>query len=187
MYVDIDDVLKRGGAELIGLFQYCVYSVQIEPVFIHLAGTYASAPTAAGALALYDAFLAPAALARLRALEVLEPRDLRLARPLQALRALHNAPPPPPPSSEEEQAPRRSTPGGPPRHLFEFIVEHLRGLEDGPLQKVAREYDPALTARENLPGGKLNEAQRYFVDKVWLARVRPMLVKGGFWRVATVG
>src|SRR5262245_7443820 len=133
MPVDIDDVLKRGGAELIGLFQFCVYSVQIEPVFVHLAGSYANAPTAAGALALYDAFLAPAALARIRTLEVLEPRDLRLARPLQALRALHNAPPPPPPTSEEEKAPPRSSPGGPPRHLFEFIIEHLRAIDDGPL------------------------------------------------------
>jgi hypothetical protein len=184
--VDLEDVLKRGGGELIGLFQYCVYSVQLEPVFVHLVGSYASAPTAAGALALYDAFLIPGAPARLRTLEVLEPQDLRLATPLRALRAMQTAPPPPPPS-EEDRGPRRSSPGGPPRHLFEFIVTHLRGLEDGPLQKVAREYDPALTPHENLPGGRLSATQRYFVDRVWQPRVRPMLVKGGFWRIATIG
>lgn len=187
MPVDLDDVMGRGGADLIGLLQYCVYSVQVEPIFVYLARDYQSAPTAAGAVALYDAFCAPGALARLRTIEVLEPYDLRLARPLLALRALQQAPAVPPGQPEEEKGPRRSAPAGPARNLFEYIVAHLRGLEDGPLQRAARVYDPALTARENLPGGKLNEGQRYFVDKVWLARVRPLLARAGFWRVATIG
>jgi hypothetical protein len=75
----------------------------------------------------------------------------------------------------------------PGRELFDVVVAFLRAEADGVLQRVARTFDPTLSPAENLPGGKMSQAQRTFVDNVWRPRVRPALVAAGFWRVGTVG
>ena len=66
------------------------------------------------------------------------------------------------------------------------LFDHLR-LENGTVQLIARDYDPAKTPVENLPGGRFSQAQRFFLEKVWQPRLRPPLVKAGFWRVGTIG
>lgn len=52
--------------------------------------------------------------------------------------------------------------------------------------ELASRYDPELEPEMNLPGGKLNAGQRYFVDKVWRPLARPRLVAAGFWQIATI-
>jgi hypothetical protein len=182
MVADLDDVFQRGGRELIDLLQYSVCSVQPEPLFLCLVQDYRGQATVPRALALADVFCTAGQPACLRAPAVLPPRDLRLSRELaplrQALAAFSAAPP------EAEDRPALPLPA---RHLFDFVVAHLREQPDGPLQRIARGYDPALSPLENLPGGRMNEAQRFFVDRVWKPRLRPQLVAAGFCRVAAIG
>ena len=87
MAVELDDVFRRGGPDLVALLNYCVYSVQPEPLFAFLVREFHFDPTAIRAVTLHDVFCAPGAPARLRAPAVLEPRDLRLRRTIDALRA----------------------------------------------------------------------------------------------------
>lgn len=179
--VDVDEVFRQGGAVLVDFLQYCVLSVQPEPVFALLVREYRAAPTAARALALYDLFCAPGAPARIRAESALPPYDLRLPRGLDPLRQ-----PPPPPAPEDEGA-RRTVPPGPPAYLFDYVVALLRQAPDDRLGAAGRQFDPGRTPLENLPGGRLSAGQRAFVENVWRPRVRPALVAAGFWRVATIG
>ena len=78
MPIDIDQVFSRGGAELIELLNYCVRSVQMDPIFGFLVDEYRLCPTAPKAVALYDMFLAPEALARIDAAALLPPREQSL-------------------------------------------------------------------------------------------------------------
>src|SRR5262245_18960881 len=159
MTIDVEEVLRRGGKGLLDLLSYSVFSVQLEPLFVFLAGEFRQAPTAAKALALNDLFCAPGAPGRLRTYEVLEPRELRLRRALDPIREAA-ARPAPAEDEGEEMTPPVPIPAA---HLFDFLVAQLQGLADGPLQQVARQYDPDKTPAENLPGGKMSAGQRSFV------------------------
>jgi hypothetical protein len=185
MAVDLESVFTRGGKDLLDLLQFSVCSMQLEPLFVVLAREYRQAATAARALALYDVFCSPAAPARIRAAAVLEPFDLRLARAISALRRQVEQSRQPPSAEEGNPTPRPIP--LPPPYLFAHVVEHLQQEEGGILQLIARDYDPAKSPVENLPGGRLSPGQRFFVDKVWHPRLRPALVAAGFWRVAAVG
>jgi hypothetical protein len=181
--VDLDEVFRQGGARLIGLLDYCVFSVRMEPVFAFLVREYRSIPTPPRALALYDAFCAPGAPARLKADDALPLKDLRIRRVIEPVRqqwAQAQAP-----AGGEEEGPAR--PANPANYLFDFIIARLKEDPDGSLQAVARQFDPSRTPLENLPGGKMSPGQRAFLEKVWQPRVRPCLVAAGFWRIANVG
>jgi hypothetical protein len=180
--VDVDEVLRRGGVVLLDFLQYCVLSVQVEPVFALLAREYRMAPTAARALTLYDLFCAPDAPARIRAPAALPPYDLRLPRAVEPLRL-----PPPPPPADADEGVGTTVPIGPPNYLFDFVVAQLRQGPSDPLQGAGHKFDPARTPLENLPGGRQTAGQRAFVENVWRPRVRPALAAAGFWRVATIG
>jgi hypothetical protein len=186
--VDLNAVLLGGGKTLLDLLQFCVLSVQPAPLFVFLVQEYRQKPRAVSALALYDVFCAPAAAARIEADAVLMPRDLRLHQAIEAIRRQAVwAAEPLPPVMEGEQAPPPRFVAIPPAHLFDFVVSHLLSLEGGPLTQVCRNFDPERTPLENLPGGKMNAGQRFFVENVWRPRLRPQLVAAGFWRVTTVG
>ena len=45
MPIDFEDCLTRGGDELLRFLHYCVYSVELAPVFVTLAGEYRLGPT----------------------------------------------------------------------------------------------------------------------------------------------
>lgn len=75
----------------------------------------------------------------------------------------------------------------PSRTLYTALEECVLTGPESPLLAVAATYNPSRGPIENLPGGKMTAAQRTFVNAVWLKRVRPTLVAGGFWRVATIG
>lgn len=194
MPVNLDDLMSRGGKGLMDLLAYSVYSVRPEALFIYLVREYRLAPTVKKALALYDGFCAPSALARLAAEAVLEPYDLRLHRSLTPMRqvtpviAMEVTPLESDESTQQQRPPRLPAQSRPPGlHVFDFVVEHLLAQPDGPISVMAQTYDPDLSPIENLPGGKLTPAQRQFVDRIWLPRLRPLLVQVGFWRLSTVG
>jgi hypothetical protein len=179
MAIDLDEVLGKGGKPLLELLHHCVLAVRSEPLFVFLVREYAAAPTAARAVALYDVFCAPDAEARLGCVAVLPPRELRLAQLIAPLRqALENARQTPADADNPAFVPL------PPRHLFDELVRQVRDLDT--LKRLADEYDPSRTPQENLPGGKMNAGQRFFVERVWRPRLRPRLVAAGFWRLATV-
>jgi hypothetical protein len=191
--IDFDDVLKRGGEELIQFLHFCVYSVEMAPLFIFLAREYRFSPTVSGALALYDNFCAAGAPARIKADAVLSPRDGRLdqliTRLRQGKRIFEKA-------AEEARlacgpdstAGKRHIPPSPSPviYLFDRVVEHLRD-DEGPLRTAARAFDPTREPMENLPGGKLTAGQRAFLEGVWRPWVRPQLMAAGFWRAANLG
>jgi hypothetical protein len=181
--VDVDDVFRRGGADLVDFLQFCVLSVQLEPVFALLVREYRAAPTVARALALYDLFCAPGAPARIRAEAALPPHDPRLPRALLPLRQ----PPVPPPAEAAAEGRATTVPAGPAKYLFDAVVAHLRQGDDRRVGAVGQQFDPGHTPLENLPGGRMTAGQRAFLENVWRPRVRPALVAAGFWRVATIG
>jgi hypothetical protein len=182
MAIDLDDVFARGGKPLIDLLQFAVCSVQPEPIFLCLVQAYRGQAAIPRALALFDVFCTAGSPACVRAPAVLPPRDLRLLRDVTPLRqALETFQAAPPDAEERPVLPL------PPRHLFDFIVAHLRNQPDGPLRRLAATYDLALSPVENLPGGRMSQGQRFFVDRVWQPRLRPQLVAAGFGRVAAIG
>lgn len=188
MAVEIDEVFRRGGKGLIDLLEYCVISVQLDPVFVFLAGEYRAQPSALKALALYDAFCAPAAPARVSARHALPPYDLLLSSTIvpvrenveRASRQVEEG------TGEDSEAEPRTPLLIPARYLFDDVTRRLRAGHVSQLSRVSERYDPALTPYENLPGGRMTPGQKAFVDRVWEPRVRPSLVAAGFRRVADV-
>ena len=183
MPVELSGLFARGGSELIAFLDYCVFSVQMTPVFAFLADDFANIPTAARALALYDAFCAAGAPARLKSHAVLTPRDLRLDQPMRDLRRLWLASRQPRATKDDPVVPAPL----PPRFLFQFILDHLNDDLESDLHVAVRSFDPSLSPAANLPGGRMSEGQRAFVDGVWRPRVRPALLGAGFWRIANIG
>ena len=68
----------------------------------------------------------------------------------------------------------------PSRNLFDAIVRGVLQDAQGRLARMSSTYDPALTPEENLPGGKMSEGQRQFVENVWHPILKPQLVARGF-------
>ena len=183
--IDLDDTLARGGAARLDLLRYCVMSVNMEPLFLFLAGEYRVRPTHASALTLFDLFCAIEAPARLKAYELLPPRELNLAAEISRIRERWTAMQAPPAPAEDEE-PARSAPSWPARTLFDALVKGVRADTHGRLETVSANYDPRLTPQENLPDGKLSDVQRRFVEHVWQPLVRPRLTAAGFWQVGTI-
>ena len=198
MAIDFDETMNRGGNELIQFLHYCVYSVQLAPIFVLLAREYRMRPTVGGALTLYSNFCAIGAPARIKADPVLAPRNLQLDQMVLQMtaqqRVFDDAQQQQQEATNSEaeadtNAPRRRgpPPPSPVIFLFDDVVAHLRGDLEGPLHTAARAFDPACRPIQNLPGGRLNTGQRAFVENVWRPRVRPQLVAAGFWRAADLG
>lgn len=183
--IDVADTLVRGGQARIDLLKFCVMSIAMEPVFLFLAAEYRLRPTHAGALALYDVFCDPGSAARLRTYELLPPRELALAAEVARLRERWTAMQAPPPEEDAEQEPR-TIPAGAGRTLFDTLVRGVSADASGRIKALGAAYDPSLSAAENLPGGRMNPAQRSFVDNVWQPFARPRLASAGFWQIATV-
>jgi hypothetical protein len=181
----------RGGKPLLDLLSFCVMSYRVEVVFAFLVREYRMRPTPQAALALFDSFCAPDAPARMRALEVLPPRNVAFQAELERMRELWLAsrvalmPDPLLDEPAEEPIPPPSPPVAP-RYVFDFVITHLQHLPGDPVGAAGRKFDPELSPAENLPDGRMTEGQRAFVERVWQPRIRPTLVAAGFWRVANV-
>jgi hypothetical protein len=180
--VDIDRILALGGKQRIALLRLCVMSVQMEPVFVFLTQEYRLRPTHDAALALYDVFCAPDAPARIEARHMLAPRDLGL---LSAIRSIRQ-------QRDRMLQPEQADPEGgisittPHRNLFDAIARALQENPGGSYARLRSEFDPQLSPEQNLPGGRMNAAQRHFVNYVWRPLARPRLVEAGFWRIANI-
>lgn len=178
----IDEILAAGGERRIALLQFCVMSVTMEPLFVFLARAYCLRPTHIGALALYDVFCAADAPARIRALHVLPPRHLRLLSDIQIIRSQWAQM-----RSDEVPDEGSSVPiTVPHRHLFDFVTEALRNDPDGHYARLSRAFDPERTPQQNLSGGRINDGQRRFREKIWVPVARPRLVAAGFWQIGAI-
>lgn len=181
MSVDIEKIISGGGKELVDLLNYAVRAVQTDLLFVFLVEEYRNAPTAHKAVALYEIFCAPQAPARLSAVELLPPVHPSLEVALRPLRA--NV------AAVNEARGSGSTPPVlllPAKFIFDSIVLHLKKKSPG-LRHIKRRYRVERSPSANLPGGSMSEAQRFFVDRVWTANLRPRLLAVGFRRVSSIG
>lgn len=178
--VDLDEIFRRGGKGLIDLLDYAVRAIQPDVLFFFLVSEYRDHPTTPKAVALYDVFCAPQALARLSVVEILPPFQPQLEASLCSLRL----------NLTQVQAARINSTVGPPlilppKYLFDSVALLLR-KKSRALRQVKRAYRPKRTPFENLHGGRMNERQRHFVDYVWEPNLRPRLIAAGFRRVACI-
>jgi hypothetical protein len=160
---DIDEVFAKGGRPLIDFLEYCVRSIQMDPVFLFLVRDYRYGPTAAKAIALYRMFCAPSAPGRISLTSVLPPYDCRLQESIRELelKALL-----------------------PPKYLFDWIAGELAKTAV-PARKFRR-YRQHLTPIENLRGGQMTAVQRHFVQNIWQPIIRRNLTLAGFWRISDI-
>jgi len=177
---DIDEIFTRGGKKLIDLLDYAVRAVQPDVLFIFLVREYRAHPTTPKAVALFDIFCAPQAPVRLGVSEILPPFNLQIEATIRPLR-LNLA--------QVQAAQAGATVASPlilpPRFLFDTIDLHLRKKSSG-LRTVKRRYRSSRSPLENLPGGRMNAGQKYFVEKVWEPNLRPRLVAAGFRRMGSI-
>jgi hypothetical protein len=178
--IDIDEIFSRGGKELIDLLDHAVRAVQPDVLFIFLVQEYRQAPTTPKAVALYEIFCAPPALARLSAAQMLPPINLQIEVALRPLRL----------NLTQRQAAQASAAILPPlilppKFLFDAIDYYLRKNSPG-LRQLKRRYRPQRTPIANLPDGRMNAGQRHFVEKIWEPNLRPWLVQAGFRRVDSI-
>lgn len=180
MPIDIDEIFTRGGKRLIDLLDYAVRAVQTDVLFVFLVREYREHPTTPKAVALFDIFCTPQALARLSVSEILPPLNLQIGAAMRPLRL----------NLAQVQATRAEATVAPPlilpaKFLFDTIELHLR-KKSSRLRTVTRRYRPSRSPLQNLPGGRMNVGQKYFVEKVWEPNLRPRLVAAGFRRVGSI-
>jgi hypothetical protein len=168
--IDVDEIFTGGGKKLVDFLDYAVRAVQTDVLFSFLVREYREHPTTPKAVVLFDIFCAPRAPARLSLPEVLPPMNLQIAAAMRPLGLNLVAAPPL---------------ILPPKYLFDAIDLHLRKNSDG-LRTVKRRYRPSRSPLENLPGGRMNTGQKFFVEKVWEPNLRPRLVAAGFRRVGSI-
>jgi hypothetical protein len=177
---DIDAIFARGDRRLLSLLEYAVRSVQPDLLFVFLVREYRQHSTAPRAVALFDIFCAPQAPARVSAAEMLPPRNLQLGAAIRPLN-LNLA--------QVQEARANGTPAPhlilPPPYLFDALDLQLRKKSSG-LRAIKRNYRIRLSPVENLPGGRMDAAQTYFVGQVWERKLRPRLVAAGFRIVSTI-
>jgi hypothetical protein len=177
MVSDVKEVFRKGGQPLLAFLEYCVRSVRMDPVFVFLVREYRDLPTVSKALALYEVFCAPEALAKISLR-----RDLRIRTAVQPLLDRR--------TQERESAALPDAvplpPLLPPKHLFDLVVQQLEESPGNTLRTVCECYDATRSPLENLPGGKMTEGQRAFVEKLWEPILRPQLVTAGFRRIANI-
>lgn len=183
MSIRLEEVFAAGGKPLIALLDYCVFSMQMDPVFAFLVAEFRTMPTSPKALAIFDLFCAVGAPARLSVESVLPPRDFRLERAIAPIRN-------PPMRMDEDDAgaplltPAPMTPG---KYLFDIAVDALQHDAEGPWARIERTFEPEFGPHGNLPGGQLTASQRRFVERVWKPQLRPYLEAAGFRRVGNIG
>ncbi len=184
---DLLAIFQRGGVDAISLMQYCVRSINLDPLFIALVREYQLRPSHQALLALYDCFCAPQAPCRLSLAEVLATHELRMKEQVAFVRAeWQQLQTPPAPLAEGESEPPRQRSTVPYRSIFDALLPALQQHEAGGWQRAQRSYNPQLSPNQNLPGGDMSMVQRHFVARVWQPVVRPRLVAAGFWRLSTV-
>jgi hypothetical protein len=161
---------------MLDFLDYCVRSMQMDPLFVFLVQEYRSNPTVPKAVALFHMFCGPTALAKVS----VNPEDEQIQTAMRPIRM----------SWTRMQAALVFGPGNgapptlPPASLFDRVVEDI--MDAGIFAKLKRGYRADRTPVQNLPGGRMNRVQEHFVERIWEPIIRPHLVAAGFWRIAEV-
>jgi len=178
---DVNGIFSRGGQSLIQLLEYCIRSIQMDPVFVYLVQDFHGSPTVVKAVALYDLFCVPNALARLSVQNVLPPLNLRIQAAIRPFKTHWT----------RAQVLNFGNPDAtmpallPPRQLFDFIATEVQESSKS-FAIIRKSYKPRRSPVKNLPGGQMTAPQRHFVEKIWQPIIRPQLTAAGFWRVAAI-
>ena len=161
------ETLERRGKGTLDFLDFCVRSMQLDPVFVFLVQEYRINPTVPKAVALFHTFCAPVALAKVST-EV-EDQQIQIAmRPITVTWTRMQA--------ALVFGPGNSAPAlAPPSTLFDALAQKI--MRCGILGKLRRDYRAGL---------KMNRVQEHFVEKIWQPIIRPHLVAAGFWRIAEV-
>lgn len=185
MAISVRQEASSGGANLVQLCEFCVCSAQMDPLFVILACDYQMLPANKKALALFDTFCSDIAPKRLTTLISSRPVSGQLVTEIEKLRTPIRVAADTDSQNESEGPVYVEFQHQPAKYLFDDLV---RGVVEGSSEYTATEthYDASLTPHENLPGGKMTDSQRHFVDQVWPA-MRSTLVLGGFTRMASIG
>lgn len=184
MAIELKDALQVGGQVTINFLQFSIITQRVESLFLYLANEYRHRPELRSARALYDAFCGEKAIVKLSIPELLPPKSPFLAWELNKLITTYEA--------FQRFVPTEETPN-PPRYqlpsilMYDPYVQAVLANPDSDCHAVAREFDPELAPLEHLPNEQLSSEQILFLQTVWLEKLKPCLVAGGFWQIASLG
>lgn len=187
MTIDIQKATAAGGATLIDLCEYCVCSAQLDPLFVILVRDYQILPANGKALALFDVFCQRESQNCLTTINAEKPVSGLLVADIERLRQPMRVKV----DSDSDDKQGVAVPEfmeiqrQPANYLFNDLA---RGVVENSVHyhTLESDYDPELTAHQNLPGGIMSPSQRNFADQIWPS-VRGILVTGGFVRMASIG
>jgi hypothetical protein len=168
--MEVLETLDRRSKGMLDFLDYCVRSMQTDPVFVFLVQEYRCNPTIPKAVAIFHTFCSPGAPAKL-SIDTDDQHLLNAIRPItvswtrmQAALVFgpgNGAPPPPPPS-----------------WLFDGLAQQI--MRGGIVGKLKEMYQTERAA------DRINRVEQHFVEKIWQPIIRPHLVAAGFWRIAEV-
>lgn len=174
--MEVLETLDRRCKATLDFLDFCVRSMQMDPLFLFLVEEYRANPTVPKAVSLFHTFCAPGALAKVS----VDPDEANIQAAMRPINVSwtrmqaalvfgpgNGAPPVPPPAS-----------------LFDRVAASITGA--GILTRLRRHYDPDRSPIENLPGHRMNRVQQHFTERLWQPIIRPHLVAAGFWRIAEV-
>jgi hypothetical protein len=165
--MEVLETWDRRSAGMLDFLDFCVRSMQMDPLFVYLVQEYRANPTVPKAVALFHTFCAPAAVAKV-SVNTDDPQIQNAMRPITV-------------SWTRMQAALVFGPGNgapplsPPASIFDRLAEEI--MRAGILARLKRDYRQ---------GAKMNRIQQHFVEKIWQPIIRPHLVAAGFWRIAEV-
>ena len=166
------ETLERRGRGTLDFLDYCVRSMQLDPLFVYLVQEYRSNPTIPKAVALFHTFCSPAAPAKIS----VDSEDAQMESAMRPITV----------SWTRMQAALVFGPGNaappmaPPASLFDELAERI--MCTGVFTKLKRRYRADLGCLRNV-----TRVQRHFTEKIWQPIIRPHLVAAGFWRVDEIG
>ena len=184
MPVSLEEVYQQESRLRLEFLQYCIFTKRLEGIFLHAAAQFRSHYTIDKALALYDCFCAEKAPARLGYPQFLPPMNQSISWTVQRIRQSMKLASEFVPSEEEPDPPVIVQPH---RYLFEPLEKAMWLDPNSSARQAASEFNPELTALENLPDGRLTMDQRRFVSEVWFQLLRPALSSAGYRHLITLG
>jgi len=169
--MEVIETLDRKSKGMLEFLDYCVRSMQSDPVIVLLVQEYRCNPTIPKAVAIFHTSCSPGAPAKVS----IDAEDEHLQNAMRPITV----------SWTRMQAALVFGPGNgappmpPPSWLFDGLAQRI--LRTGVIGKLKEQYQVARG-----PGEKINRVHQHFVEKIWQPIIRPHLVAAGFWRIAEV-